>query len=168
MASRNTYKFVSSRGLPRALPRGFSFIEVLVVLGLFAILGGLALFVSMDTYRGSNFRTERDLVVGILQHARALAVNNTCMGTCTNGLPHGVHIENSSYTIFQGAYDQNAPTNARFTANTLFSPTATTEIIFFQLAGTTTCSACTVTISDGTGHTSTITVTAEGQITWTK
>ena len=151
--------------------RGFALIEILVVFGLIAILGGITLFVSMDTYRGSNFRTERDLVVSILEHARALAVNNACLGTCSNGKPHGVHIANNSFTLFQGtAYNAADAANVSFTANTLFSHSgylATHDVLFTQLEGSTTCGTCDLTISDSTGHTSTINVTSDGKIVWT-
>jgi Tfp pilus assembly protein FimT len=165
MASRSTYRFANARGV--------TLLEVLLVVGLFSVLGGFALFVSMDQFRGSSFYTERDLVVGMLQHARALSVNNVCAGSsCQNGLPHGVRFDAGAFTLFQGAsYSAVDPLNARFDANTAFTHGGTLSggsVIFSQLSGTTSCSSCTFTLSDAAGHSSTITITADGQITWTR
>jgi prepilin-type N-terminal cleavage/methylation domain-containing protein len=163
MALPSTYRYAS---------RGFSLIEILVVVGLVVILSGLALFVSMDSFRGSNFRTERDLIVSILQHARALSINNVCDGAgCVNGLPHGLHVANDSYVLFQGStYNSADINNVAFERNNLFSLSGfltTNDVLFLQLEGTTTCSTCDLTISDGAGHSSTISVSAEGRIAWT-
>jgi Tfp pilus assembly protein FimT len=164
MASLNTSKYASVRG--------FSLLEMLVVIGMAALIGGLALFASMDTFHGANFRTERDMLVGLMQHARSQAVHNVCTGSgCTNGLPHGVHFDTGAYTLFQGgAYTAGNSTNAVFEANTAFvhaGSLAGSDIVFSQLSGTTTCGTCTFTLADSEGHSSTITVSAEGQIIWT-
>ena len=80
--------------------RGFTMIEILVVIGLFAIAGGFALWVSMESYRGSSFFADRDMFVAVLQRARAEAVNNVCLGAgCTDGKPHGVHIQSDAYIL---------------------------------------------------------------------
>src|SRR5262245_5773576 len=86
--------------------RAFSLIEVLVVIALLAITGGLALMVSMETYRGTSFRTERNMVIALLQRARAQSVANYCGGTCVgnDGAAHGVYIDqvNHRYVLYQG------------------------------------------------------------------
>ncbi len=156
----------------RKSAKGFTLIEILIVFGLIALLGGLVLFVSMDTFRGTTFRSERDVVVGLLQHARAQAMHNICNGaSCTNGMPHGVHVQNDAYIMFQGAtYNPTAATNARFDADTSFVHSgylATNDIFFSQLSGTTSCGVCDLTIADTTGRSSTITVSGSGQILWT-
>lgn len=151
--------------------RGFIFFEILVVMGIFIMVGGLALFVSMETYRGASFRSDRDLLIAALQHARAQAMNNICFGACigNDGQPHGVHIQSDKYIIFQGStYDSSDSNNAAFdsTITTVKTP-ATLDIVFSQLSGTTSCSSeCAVTLTDQTGHVSVATTTAEGRIYW--
>jgi prepilin-type N-terminal cleavage/methylation domain-containing protein len=151
------------------MSKGFSMIEVLVVIGMIVLVGGFALFVSMESYRGSAFRSDRDLLVSVLQHARAQAMNNICLGTCADGRPHGVHIQSDAYTIFQdegSGYDEDDVLNASFESSTIVVKNPTTlDIIFDQLSGNT--SPSTVTLTDAAGHSSTISVNAEGQITWT-
>lgn len=144
---------------------GFTLLEILVVIGLFTLLGGAALLVSMETYHGSNFRADRDLFVAALEHARAEAMNNVCLGTCTDGKSHGVHLESGQYVIFQGTlYDTNDPQNAVFKIHTT-AIQGGGDIIFSQLSGATT--ATSTMLSDGAGHTSLVTINSEGQITWT-
>ena len=145
--------------------RGFTLFEVLIVIGLFTLLGGLALFMSMDSYRGSSFRSDRDLLVSLLQHARARAMNNMCIGTCTDGKPHGVRVEPDRYVVFQGpGYSPSDPENAVFPANPSISRTGM-NVVFSQLSATTTATSTTLT---GGGRASVISISADGQITWTE
>ena len=147
--------------------RGFTFFEVLIVMGILVIVGGFALFVSMETYRGSNFRSDRNLLVATLQRARAEAMNNICTGTCTDGEPHGVHVQSDAYIIFQGSsYNANDSNNAPFDSNTIVTKTPSSlDVVFSQLSGTTT--PVMITLSDSAGHVSTTTISSGGQITWT-
>lgn len=144
-------------------------LEVLVVMGMFVLVGGFALFVSMETFRGSNFRSDRDLLVAVLQRARAQAMNNICFGTgCTDGKPHGVHIDSDAYVIFQdngSGYDPGDSNNASFesTVTTIKDP-LTLDVVFEQLSGNS--GSATIELKGG-GHTSVISIGSEGQISWT-
>jgi Tfp pilus assembly protein FimT len=146
---------------------GFTLLEILIVIAMSMLVGGFALFVSMETFRGSTFHSDRNLLVATLQRARAQAVNNVCIGVCTDGKPHGVHIQSDTYVLFQGSsYSASDPLNAVFESSvTTIKTPATLDIVFSQLSGAT--SAATVTLSDAAGRSSVITINAEGQITWT-
>jgi prepilin-type N-terminal cleavage/methylation domain-containing protein len=151
---------------------GFTLLEVVVVMGIMTMLGGFALIVSLDVYRGYAFRTERDMLIAILHKARSQSMNNICLGVaCTDGRPHGVHIATGQYVIFQGAsyaardaaVDEVIPaTNA--TASIV--PSSLSEVVFTQLSGTA-APVGTVGLTDSAVHISTITINSEGQITWT-
>src|SRR5690348_2888046 len=152
---------------------GFTLIEILVVLTIFIFLAGLGLFLSLDSYRGSSFRSERDTAVSMLQKARSQAMNNICLGgSCVNGLAHGVHFTASQYVIFQGGiYNSGDTTNQATPVNNSVTITDASgnppaDIIFNQLDGSTS-SAATVRVSDNQGHSSDILVNTEGQISWT-
>ncbi len=152
--------------------------EILVTIGLITILASLGLFVSMETYRNSSFRSERDVLIGALQHARSQAINNVCLGSgCTEGQPHGVHIViNGSgfvtqFVVFQGtAYNPTAPTNATIEVaqniSQIMTMTGATDIYFDQLSASTT--ATTITLTDNISESSTIIIGNEGQISWTQ
>ena len=167
MESRKT--FIPKHLIPAK--RAFTLIEVMVVIGLFFIVGGLGLLISMDSYRSSSFYADRNLLVATLQRARAEAIHNVCLGTCTginnDGKAHGVHILSDKYVIFQGtAYSSSDPLNAEFSANPGFVHGGLTDVLFTQLSGTTT-NTGDIVLSDKAGHVSTTTIGSEGQISWT-
>ena len=123
-------------------PNGFTLIEVVIVMALVVLVAGFGLFVSMESYRGYSFRTERDNLIGTLQEARSEAVNNMCFGaSCTDGRAHGVHIGVNQYVLFQGesyaSRDASADEviTARYNGLAAEAPSFT-DIVFSRLAGT--------------------------------
>lgn len=145
--------------------KGFTLVEFLVVFGIMAIIISFALVMSMETYRGSSFRGDRNTLVAVLERARALSIGNVCIGTCTDGKAHGVHIQAGTYVLFHGnSYVSSDPNNTIFDANTLVTHSAVMDIVFSQLAATTT--GAQIVLKSGE-HISTTTVSTEGQITWT-
>jgi prepilin-type N-terminal cleavage/methylation domain-containing protein len=157
--------------------RGFTLIEVLVVIGLITIIASIGLFVSIDTYHDSTFHNSRDLLVSALQHARALAVNNVCVGTCTDGKPHGVHIvfdtgsNVSKFIVFQGTVYNPADTNnisfeIKKNVSATFRATGITDVYFTELSGNPNTTG-NINLSDNLGENSVITIGSEGQILWT-
>ena len=151
--------------------RGFTLIEVLVVIGIFAMLGAISLIISLDSYRGYMFRNERDTLITSLQKARSQSVNNVCYGTCTNGRPHGVAFSPSQTIIFQGASFALRDVSADEVMNRSYNAVSVTpgslgEVVFAQLSGDVATPGY-VTITDGLAHTSTTTISSNGQISWT-
>lgn len=147
---------------------GFTFIEVMVVLALVVVIGKLALVVSFDTYHSSSYHIDRASLIGMLQHARAEAINNRCEGSgCAGGMPHGVSIQPNRYVLFQGvdyiSRDRDADTIIE--ANPSISHSGMSEIVFATSSGNVQ-SAGHITISDVSGLVSTITIGNEGQIFW--
>ena len=158
----------SARTCPRACSRGYTLIELLVVIGLFATVAAFALVMSMDTYRGATYHSERDMVIAALQKARSQAISSVCMGAgCIDGKPHGVHFQTGQYIIFQGtSYSPSDPTNEIINArNKAVSIAGATDVVFSLLSATAT--AATLTFGDGFGHAASISIGSEGQISWT-
>ena len=151
---------------------GFSLLEILMVIGLLAVVGVLGLFMSMDSFRGYAFRNERDTIISVLQKARSQAVSNVCLqGTvpaCTDGQPHGVHFLAGQYIIFQGnVYVSGNSLNQVIVSNNPNAAVAgMTDVVFSQLSGEA-APAGNITVSDSFGHTSVISINSAGQITWT-
>src|SRR3954466_3570125 len=81
------------------MKKGFTLIEILVVTAIFAVIISLGLLMSMETFRGTTFRSERDTMVGVLQKARSRAMANIKQSQW------GVHYQMSdhTYTIFKGS-----------------------------------------------------------------
>ncbi len=163
--------------------KGITLIEILVVIGLIAIVAGFTLATTFDAFRGYGYRNERDILISSLHKARSQAVSNICIGSpCTEGKPHGVHIDSDPvshlvlhYVIFQGTTYAGRDVTADETLNSNYavSTTGLTDIVFTELSGDPTgASVGTVTISDPNGvHqgalASAISMNAEGQIVWT-
>lgn len=129
MRSPSTYSHT------RFFSRGFTLVEIVVVMAIFTLLIGLGLFMSMDSYRGFSFRSERDVVVSLLEKARSRAMANiyqTPWGVCTIG---------SDYVIFRGT--TCTPGGATNESLAKKSPAVgvsgfSSGIWFSQLSGTTT------------------------------
>lgn len=174
MSYQSNKSYLSHRSNRLNVQSGFTLIEILVVMAIFIIIAGFALFVSMDSYRGYSFRSERDTAVIVLQKARSQAMSNSCVGSCSgnDGLKHGVHFDSvgNQYVIFQttGDYttgrdagaDQFIPVNNNVSINF-------PDVVFNQLDGAVPGAPISSTISDAVGHSSTITINSEGQIDWT-
>jgi prepilin-type N-terminal cleavage/methylation domain-containing protein len=141
--------------------RGFTLIEIILVIAIITILGSFGLVVGMDAYRGYSYRSERNVFVSALQKARIAAMTNI------NEAKHGVHVDAAAktYTIFQGN-DYGTRTQALdqvITASGAVTFSGVTDVVFDQLSGMTT--AGTVTIADGV-RTTVISLNNEGQISW--
>lgn len=157
--------------LPRTYihKQGFTLIEIVVVMGLLAILGSLGLIMSLDSYRSYAFRNERDLIVTVLQKARSQAINNVCLGSgCTSGADHGVHLQTGSYTIFQGtifASANHSLDQVVQSSSATVQLSGLTDVVFSQLSGNA-APAGNITVSDGVGHSTTISINDAGRIDW--
>jgi prepilin-type N-terminal cleavage/methylation domain-containing protein len=148
--------------------KGFSLIEVCVVLGMLAIAGSLALVVSMATYEGGSFNNEQNLLVSALQKARSQSMSAVCAGSaCTAGVAHGVDIEPTQLVIFQGSsynpgdeYNEYIPLPD---AGVTFSGAHT--IVFAELSGDASTPGD-IGMSDITGRVATVSVGSDGQLVW--
>lgn len=137
---------------------GFTAIEIIIAIGLLALLTGLGLFLSFDFYRGYSFRYEERMLISMLQKARSMAINNI------EQMPHGVRFETDHYIFFRGsAYDIHDPQNATIPFGTGVTATGTVQFIFQQLSGNT--STGTIRLTDGTKNAD-ITINNEGAIIW--
>ncbi len=158
---------------------GFTLIEILVVIGILAIIASFGLFFSMENYRGSSFRDERDLLVSTLQHSRAQAVNNVCFGSpCPDGKPHGIHFfpkgdpSDDRFVVFQGASFHDTADDAlvdeviKFDNRAVYIDTSLpVDIIFDRLSGNSDDKS--IILKDDAGHTSTVDINQAGRIDWT-
>ncbi len=138
--------------------RAFTLIEIVVVLAIFSVLILSGLFMSMDTLRGTLHRSERDVVVSLLQKARSRALANMHQS------PWGVCYIEPSYIVFRGTLcAPELPTNEPVPASSANPGVFSSPIVFSQLSATTTGGTVTL-VQDG--RTSVVTVNAEGAIDW--
>jgi len=147
--------------------KGLTLIEIIVVIGLLAIIAGSFSFINLDSWRASIFRGERNLLVSVLQRARSQSINNVCLGSgCTDGQPHGVAIQDDRYIIFQGPSfaTRDTAVDEVINANSLVSHTGLAEIVFEQLSGSAS-PAGDINLKDIV-RTAAISVNSEGALNW--
>lgn len=158
---------------------GFTLLELLVVMSLVIIVGGLSLVVSMDSFRSYTFRSSRDVLVSTLARARAQSINNVCVGSgCTGGKPHGVYIATSGgyvtqYVLYQGTTYATAnhaldnPVAVTSVARAI-AMSGTQDFSFSQLAATSTGGSVALYVGPAGAPMaiSTVTVSPEGRIVW--
>lgn len=148
--------------------KGFSLIELTIVLGILAAASFFTLTITMENYHGNAFIDTQTLIVAALQKARSQAMSGVCMGeSCTEGRKHGLYVEGAQLTVFQGnTYNTDDEQNERITLpgrGVLVG--GLSEVVFTEFSGIPT-QAGDIIISDSMGHTATITIGIEGQIVW--
>ncbi|MBP6883686.1 MAG: prepilin-type N-terminal cleavage/methylation domain-containing protein [Candidatus Pacebacteria bacterium] len=143
--------------------RGFTFIEILVVLALLTVVLGFGSFVDLSAFRTDTFRAEEYTITAILEKARSRAMANI------NETPHGVCYIAPNYVIFEGSNctamgSELIPANQNIASLSDFANMSKfPKFVFTQLSGRTT--GATIAITDGIKNTS-IAINNEGTINW--
>ena len=141
------------------MDKGFTLVEVLVVIAIMVILMGITAPFLVSAYNDYQFRSERDLAVSLIRRARAYSMAGT------NGKDHGLKIASSSYVIFEGTSYAARDTAKDIidSRNTNITITGASEIVFSYLTGRS--STAILVLSDGIS-TASASVNTEGLISW--
>lgn len=126
--------------LPSTLSsRGFTLVEVLVVIALMTGLLTIGIPISWDFYTSYQFDSELQTFVSILEQARNFSMVNRYES------PHGVLVDANQFVIFQGnSYvTRNPIQDLTFPRNGTVTITGPDELVFTSLSGTTTASTYT-------------------------
>ena len=128
------------------------------MLALVAFIAGFGLLMGFNSISRGSVAQERDLFLTSLLGARARALANV------NESPHGVHIEDDSFVLFEGNSYPGA--NHRILdRNDAISITPDDDIIFEQLSGNVVVGVGTIVLSDG-AQSATIDINGVGRIEW--
>ena len=140
---------------------GFTLLEIMISVTILTIILGFGITISFDAYRGYFFRSDRTIIISMLERARSLSMNN--IGETVHGLCYDATTK--SYILFEGSVcDPGASANITMDANSGITVSGLSPgVIFTQLSGTT--SIATITISS-IGRTADITINHEGRISW--
>jgi prepilin-type N-terminal cleavage/methylation domain-containing protein len=145
--------------------RGFTLIELIVVLGIFSILAAAGLAFSFDSYRGYLFQSEYTSTVNLLAKARNRAINNF------NESDHAIEVLSGEYRLYAtDEYSASDPsTYLSLPRNNELTFTGPTKVVFAQLSGDlASCDSkdpCEITFGYGL-RTMKITVNDVGGIIW--
>ena len=149
--------------------RGFTLIEVVIVLALVAFVANDALLISFDAYRANSYRNERSTFIALLQHARAQSMHSVCLAAvCSQAPAHGVAIRSGRYVLFEGASyaSRTVDLDSIIDESPLTVHAGISEVIFQPSSGHF-FTPGDIILSAPDGHVSIITIGAEGQISWT-
>ena len=130
----------------RAKNGGFTLIEILVAIGIFMVIAVMTVTMGMNSIGRSVVEEDRDLLVILLNDARANALANV------NESRHGVHItsDGSQYTVFEGddfaTSDVSTHRDVERAESVTVSPLGG-EVGFDRLSGDAYAGAGTVTLS---------------------
>jgi len=140
---------------------GFTLLEVMISVGILALVAGSAMMFMGNFLGQSNLRSEHTLVLSLVKQARTLSLANR------NRKAHGVKILSGSYVLFEGSSYAQRDTSLDLSYNRDTSVTITgpSEITFYTLSGRSGTTALTL------GHASTTTtyginINMEGSIDW--
>jgi prepilin-type N-terminal cleavage/methylation domain-containing protein len=176
---------MKSRIVLRNKKKGFTLIEMLVALAVLAVVIKLGLILSLDFYKGTSYRSEKDVIISVLQKARSQSMNNI------DQVRHGVHFTTDplQYRVFQcdegispqcdnygdADTDQDIVIDPVYAVAIDFGPANTPppfDVIFEQLSGscvdsgTFDCSTDSpITIIEGT-NSSEVNLNTRGRIDW--
>ena len=140
--------------------RGFTLIEILIVIALIGFIISLGNVVNIDFYSREVRLSEQATLISILQKARSDAMNNI------HTTSHGVHIDNDTYTFFEGTnYNSNESTNQAIKRNPNITISGLENIVFEQLSGNTE-NTGTIILEDTNNIEKFINIKANGLIDW--
>lgn len=110
--------------------RGFTLIEIVIVVAILAAIVGAGAIFGLDSYNRSLCRAEQGSIVALLQNARSKSLNYE------NKLAHGLHFAPEEYVLFQGNfYNENDPMNESTPHASAVNVSAHADIIFAPLTG---------------------------------
>ncbi|MBY0376489.1 prepilin-type N-terminal cleavage/methylation domain-containing protein [Patescibacteria group bacterium] len=139
--------------------KGFTLIEILVVVGMIVMLFTVGSFIDMGSLNKNLVSTEESTLISVLSKARSRAMNNV------DHVAHGVHIDTDSYTIFEGStYTAGASTNEEIPKNSKAIITGLNDFYFNQLSGNPSSTGI-IQLSDGI-TTKTINIKTGGLLDW--
>jgi len=147
--------------------KGFTLIEMLIVIGILGVLASMSLFLGINNYRGDAFRSEVNSLGITLQTARADALNNI------NQKKHGVAMHPGGYDgyiVFEGdsyaSADHSRDKDIKANYGVTFGPLSPTEIVFEQLSGNANFDGDITLYDPERNMTTAISINHEGKISW--
>ncbi len=139
--------------------KGFTLVEVLIVIGILAAIAGLSVLIGIDSVARGTVHQERDTLVSLLTGARTAALANV------NESAHGVHISPTEFISFEGTSFGSGLNKQPVPRNGAIEITGETDIVFAALSGN---------VLDGVGDielidansTATVEINEGGRIEW--
>ncbi len=122
---------------------GLTLIEIMLIIGIFALLISIMTPVGLNFYLAYQFDSETDLLTALLRQARNLSMVNH------NESDHGVYIAADKFTVFEGTNyaTRNQASDKQFQRDGAIAIAGPAEIVFSALSGQT--ASSTFNLNDG-------------------
>ena len=145
--------------------KGFTLVELMVVLSILALLTGIIFSTLVDTKNSQSLEKDTDTVVEILLQARSQTLSSH------NASQYGVHFSSPNVTLFAGtSYSSSDPNNSNFklsssdTILTISLAGGGNDVIFNRLSGETIQNGSIILSSVATSRTKTVTIYKTGLV----
>jgi prepilin-type N-terminal cleavage/methylation domain-containing protein len=139
--------------------KGFTIIEIIVVLGIMTVVFGMGSILFFDSIQRSVSKNEATLVATLLTGQRTKALSNV------NQHSFGLKVEPSAYTTFEGSSFLAGTNMLSVAKGSAITTSGDTEVVFNQLTGNNSAGLLTINITDG-AKTVPIAINSEGRVDW--
>jgi prepilin-type N-terminal cleavage/methylation domain-containing protein len=111
--------------------KGFTLLEILLVIGIISILLILVVPISLDFYKNQEIETQTQFLIQTLRRAQLEAVSGELDS------PFGVSISSQNYTLFKGNSYMGRDTryDEIFDLPEIIQPSGISEVVFSKLEG---------------------------------
>lgn len=139
--------------------RGFSLIEVLIVLAILGFVASMGTIFSMSSISRSYALSERDLLVALLTQTRAKALANV------HESAHSLHVATSTYVLYEGTtFSSGNATNKHIPKASKAVVTGLDTVTFLPLSADTESGGVITVTGDAQDYT--IEINTIGRINW--
>ncbi len=118
--------------------RGFTLVEMVVVIALVGIIGSLTAFSDLGAYKRVLASTDADTIASALVQARNDAMHGVCFDSSCDAPPtHGVYMAKNHLVIFEGpSYnDRLVAVDEELTLEGIENSSSDQEVVFAPVTG---------------------------------
>ena len=128
--------------------KGFTLIEILVVIGIFAIIAAFGMTTNLSAFTTATIQSEESKIVSALERARSRAMANmfnTAHGVCYIAPNYVIFREKDAHCVFGTSTNELIPANTNIATASSFP---FTPVVFNQLSGNVTDAVITIKINN--------------------
>lgn len=142
---------------------GFALIELIVAMGIFAIITSLATINLLNAQHIASIDTSATTLIADLKQQQIKAMTGETEGRGI-GDQYGVHFDTDRYVLFHGSYNPSEASNFVVNLDGTLSFTTSGEVVFSQGSGASSGLSTIILKDDQSGKQKTITINSLGVV----